>query len=536
MAELHKVFTPLPKYRFCPTFSVTFKGFMAAFIGIFTSVLLLFALVYLFIKYQEALKAKNLAEQSFNQWQEYGVKADAELQRLSKYEGVANIDEQVRALTGLASTIDEENKRKTAGVDAVIAEREEYALALKRYIEGYSTEFVIPEITVLDELEDDYGYTDAARNLKEVRGDGRKLIRTGGAALAHTPLNEQKEAAQRFILEAFNGKVEEALADIKNENFGILSKQIKDCFRIINEDGMKLGVWISEPYLKNRLEELRIGMILHQIRLKDKEEQQRLRELEREEALARREEEKRRKEQEKKEQELEQRRIEKEAELERAKRAWEMSSEVEKQKMQEHYESMARELEKTRKAFDDFKKEQESQPTIAQLQSSGHIYIISNYGSFGEDVVKVGMTRRSVEDRVYELGDASVPFEFDIEGTLYHPTNALELEAQLHDLLLERKLNRVNPRKEFFKITITELKQFLQSEGFDVKWTIASDVQEWREKRRNKRQWELNQELIKQHEADPNLYNLWLEKRRKSRSSQRRSNSVYANGKNGEDT
>jgi hypothetical protein len=509
---------------------------MVAFLGIFSAVLLLIALVFLFTKYQEVLKAKNQFEASFNQWQEYGLKADSELHRLSKYEGIANIDDQLRALTELSKTIDDENKRKSAGIDAVIADKEEYALALKRYIEGYSTEFVIPEITVLDELEDDYGYTDAARNLKEVRGDGRKLIRTGEAALAHSPLNEQKEAAQRFILEAFNGKVEEALADIKNENFGILSRMIKDCFKIINEDGMKLGVWISEPYLKNRLEELRIGMILHQIRLKDKEEQQRLRELEREEALARREEEKRRKEQEKKEQELEQRRIEKEAELERAKRAWETSSEAERQRMQERMEAMARELDKTRKDFDDFKKDQEGQPTIAQLQSSGHIYIISNYGSFGEDVVKVGMTRRNVEDRVYELGDASVPFEFDIEGTLYHPTSALDLEAQIHDLLLERKLNRVNPRKEFFKITITELKEVLTRAGFQVKWTIASDVQEWREKRRAKRQWELNQELIKQHEADPMLHKLWLDKRRKNRQLQRRNGFTDVLSKNSQDS
>jgi len=505
---------------------------MVAFLGIFSAVLLLIALVFLFTKYQEVLKARNQFEESFNQWQEYGLKADTELQRLSKYEGIANVDDQVRTLTELSKNIDEENKRKSSGIDAVIAEKEEYALALKRYIEGYSTEFVIPEITILDELEDDYGYTDAAKNLKEVRGDGRKLIRMGGAAMAQQPLNEQKEAAKRFILEAFNGKVEEALADIKNENYGILAKQLKDCFRILNEDGVKLGVWISEPYLQNRLEELRIGTILHQIRLKDKEEQQRLRELEREEAMVRREQERFRKEQEKKEHELEQRRIEKEAELERAKRAWEMSSEAEKQKMQDRMEAMARELEKTRKDFDDFRKEQESGPTIAQVQSSGHVYIISNYGSFGDDVIKIGMTRRNVEDRVYELGDASVPFEFDIEGTLYDPSNAMELEGRIHDLLIERRMNRVNPRREFFKITITELKQIFKDEGLIVKWTIASDVLEWREKKRKKRQWELNEELIKQHEADPKLYQLWLEKRRRGRLPFERQHKspVLANG------
>ena len=112
----------------------------------------------------------------------------------------------------------------------------------------------------------------------------------------------------------------------------------------------------------------------------------------------------------------------------------------------------------------------------------------------------------------------------------------MDLEAQIHDLLLERKLNRVNPRKEFFKITITELKDVLSNQGFQVKWTIASDVQEWREKRRAKRQWELNQELIKQHEADPKLYNLWLEKRRKNRQSQRSNNRYEVLSNNGKDS
>ena len=106
-----------------------------AFLGIFSAVLLLIALVFLFTKYLEVLKARNQFEESFNQWQEYGLKADTELQRLSKYEGIANVDDQVRTLTELSKNIDEENKRKSSGIDAVIAEKEEYALALKRYIE-----------------------------------------------------------------------------------------------------------------------------------------------------------------------------------------------------------------------------------------------------------------------------------------------------------------------------------------------------------------------------------------------------------------
>jgi len=487
---------------------------MIAFIGIFTSVLLIIALVYGYLKYLELKKIKDQFEKSSLEWQDFGTKADAEVKRLSKYEGIANIDDQIAILNTLSRTIDEENKKKTVSVDAVIAEKEEYALALKRLIEGYSNEFIIPEITILDELADDYGYTEAAKTLKDIKGDARKMIRTQTAAIASAPVTDQKESAQRFILEAFNGKVEEIIQDIKNENYGVLSQQIKDCFKVINEDGAILGVRISKEYLENRLAELKAGMILFQIRLKDREEQQRLKEIEREEAQARREEERQRKEQERKEAELKQLEIEKAAAVERAKREWEQANEADKEHLRKKLERTQLELEVAQDKTAELQKEIEGQPTIAQLKSSGHVYIITNYGSFGEDVVKIGMTRRQVEDRVYELGDASVPFTFDIEGTVYHHENALELEAQIHDMLIHRKLNRLNPRKEFFKITITELKQICKDSGLDVKWTISSEAKEWKEKK-PKREWEKNQELIRQHEQDPKLYEMWLEKRRK---------------------
>jgi len=487
---------------------------MIAFIGIFTAVLLLIALVFGYIKYLELKKIKDQFEKSFLEWQDFGTKADAQIKRLSKYEGIANIDDQIAALNTISKSIDEENKKKTANIDAFIAEKEDYAFALKRLIEGYSNEFIIPEITILDELAEDYGYTEAAKSLKDIKGEARKMIRTQTAAIATAPMTVQKESAQRFILEAFNGKVEEAIQDIKNENYGVLSQQIKDCFKAINEDGAVFGVHISKEYLDNRLAELKAGMIVYQIRLKDREEQQQLKEIEREEAQARREEERRRKEQERKENELKELEIEKAAAVERAKREWEQANDADKEHLRKKLERTQLELEVAHDKTAELQKEIEGQPTIAQLKSSGHVYIITNYGSFGEDVVKIGMTRRQVEDRVYELGDASVPFTFDIEGTLYHHEDALELEAQIHDMLIHKKLNRLNPRKEFFKITISELKQICKENSLDVKWTISSEAKEWKEKK-PKREWERNQELVRQHEQDPKLYEMWLEKRRK---------------------
>jgi len=94
---------------------------------------------------------------------------------------------------------------------------------------------------------------------------------------------------------------------------------------------------------------------------------------------------------------------------------------------------------------------------------AGSVYIISNLGSFGEDVFKVGMTRRLIpEERVIELGDASVPFRFDIHSIIFSQ-NAPELELKLHKQLHNKRVNKINLRKEFFRITIDELEELVYS-------------------------------------------------------------------------
>ena len=96
---------------------------------------------------------------------------------------------------------------------------------------------------------------------------------------------------------------------------------------------------------------------------------------------------------------------------------------------------------------------------ISNLQNgkAGNVYIISNLGSFGENVFKIGMTRRlDPQDRVNELGDASVPFKFDVHSFIFSD-NASELETELHKRLNDKRLNKVNLRKEFFNISIDEL-------------------------------------------------------------------------------
>ena len=92
---------------------------------------------------------------------------------------------------------------------------------------------------------------------------------------------------------------------------------------------------------------------------------------------------------------------------------------------------------------------------------AGNVYVISNLGSFGENVFKIGMTRRlNPQDRVNELGDASVPFKFDVHSFIFSD-DAVSLENKLHSILNEKRVNKVNMRKEFFYTTVDELEKLV---------------------------------------------------------------------------
>ena len=96
-------------------------------------------------------------------------------------------------------------------------------------------------------------------------------------------------------------------------------------------------------------------------------------------------------------------------------------------------------------------------------QKAGYVYVISNIGSFGENVYKIGMTRRlDPTERIDELGDASVPFDFDIHAMIFSE-DAPALEAALHRAFEHRKLNMVNTRREFFRVTLDEIKAVVKA-------------------------------------------------------------------------
>lgn len=115
-------------------------------------------------------------------------------------------------------------------------------------------------------------------------------------------------------------------------------------------------------------------------------------------------------------------------------------------------------------------------------QRAGYVYVISNIGSFGEDVYKIGMTRRlDPMDRIDELGDASVPFVFDVHAMIFSD-DAPALESALHRAFDDKKVNMVNTRREFFNVTLEEIEEVIKK-NFDktVEFTKVPNAEQYRE-------------------------------------------------------
>ena len=116
----------------------------------------------------------------------------------------------------------------------------------------------------------------------------------------------------------------------------------------------------------------------------------------------------------------------------------------------------------------------------AQLTRSGHVYVISNVGSFGEGTLKIGMTRRlDPMDRVKELGDASVPFGFDVHAMIYSE-DAPALESTLHKTFSDRRVNLVNMRKEFFLVDLDDVEAAVGESGAEIVFTKAAEAEQYR--------------------------------------------------------
>ncbi|MFL9832640.1 DUF4041 domain-containing protein [Chryseobacterium terrae] len=401
-----------------------------------------------------------------------------------------------------------ENKAETIGGDAYRSLREADEIAnriqaMKNVIKGYGNEYLIPSYTLLDQLAEDFGHKEAGENLKKLRLNNKMMIVNRQAGICEYMDNERQKTAVDFVIDAYNGKVDSILSTVKKDNYGILKQKIEDAFQLVNFNGKAFrNARISDIYHQARLEELKWAVVAQELRANELEEQRQIREQIREEEKARKEFEKAIKDAEKEEQTLK-RLIEKaEAQVSRAN---EEQKALFQQKLEELQGKLEAAEEKNQRAI-----------SMAQQTKTGNVYIISNIGSFGEHVYKIGMTRRLEPlDRVRELGDASVPFEFDVHAMIYSE-DAPALERQLHKKFLKNQLNKINPRKEFFRLDLNDLKNHLETIGINCKWTLLAEAKQYRETLKLEQEMKVNKTIEAEWEryqeiTDPVVYDEVIE-------------------------
>ncbi|MFE7536053.1 DUF4041 domain-containing protein [Streptomyces rhizosphaericola] len=303
--------------------------------------------------------------------------------------------------------------------------------------------------------------------LDSLKAEIKDLARNNQAVLAATDWTVNGSAREgrkmirdfsKLMLRAYNAEADYAVRTMRPHRLTSLVDRLYKSRETIAKLGATMHIRISDAYHDARVRELRLTADFLQKKDEEKEAQREARAREREEAAAQRE-----------------------LDREREK----LNKEV------NHYEAA---LERLRSQGDhDAVRDMEAR--LAELQQAlqdvdaraanvrtGYVYVVSNIGAFGDSIVKIGMTRRLEPlDRVYELSGAAVPFRFDVHALIFSK-DAVGLETRLHQEFADRRVNRVNSRKEFFHVTPAEVRTALERFGGEhlVEFSETPQALEWR--------------------------------------------------------
>ena len=294
--------------------------------------------------------------------------------------------------------------------------------------------------------------------LAETRKYQKEAIKNGSAGVIISSMRMDGSASKghrvqlkniKQLIRTFNVECEAAINKATYTNMPRIEKRIKRSFEQLNKLNTGNGVELTQNYLQLKLDELHLAFEYAQQKEEEKEKLREEREKEREEKKVQAELAKQRKA----------------VEKERAKQAkhFEQAQALLKEKMEnvneddEKYKSLQEEVAKLKSKLSELDKKSESLDYRENHATAGYVYIISNIGSFGQNVFKIGVTRRLEPlDRIRELSSASVPFKFDVHALIFSE-DAYKLEANLHNYFDKQRVNKVNNRKEFFNITIEQV-------------------------------------------------------------------------------
>lgn len=311
--------------------------------------------------------------------------------------------------------------------------------------------------------------------LNKLRDKQKQCIKNDNAAFGNTNWQVNGSAAQgrtmvnnykKLLLRAFNVECDDIVANVKVSNLDRSIERIEKISEQISKLGKTMAIGISPGYVHLKIEEVKLALDYQQKKQEEKERQKELRAQEREEAKVL------------KEIEEERKRLKKEqTHYENALKT--VLAQIEKNgetdELLEKKLQLESQINDTAKAIEDVDYREAN-------RKAGYVYIISNIGAFGENIYKIGMTRRlDPQERVDELSDASVPFNFDIHAMIF-TEDAPGLETALHNAFESKKLNKINTRREFFAVSLDEIKAEVRK-NFDktVEWIDIPEAEQYRQ-------------------------------------------------------
>lgn len=311
--------------------------------------------------------------------------------------------------------------------------------------------------------------------LQNIRNQQKQLIKDGYAVSGDKTWtvngslsqgNKMVADMQKLLLRAFNSECDEVINKVKYNNIEASEKKIRTSCDAISKLGKMMHIVITAPYFDLKIQELYLAFEYQQKKQEEKEALKEARAEMREAA-----------------------KLQKEIEEQRKK------IEKEQTHYQAAYQNVLKQLEESPDNTDLLDKKTEIEKNLTEIekaikdvdyreanQRAGYVYVISNIGAFGENVYKIGMTRRlDPQDRIDELGDASVPFNFDVHAMIFSD-DAPALESALHRAFESQKVNMINQRREFFNVTLDEIKEVVYK-NYDktVEFIDYPDAQQYRE-------------------------------------------------------
>lgn len=366
---------------------------------------------------------------------------------------------------------------KIIGLNNTINNKQSQIICMDEQIELQSFGLYTPKY--------DFASSELYKNrLSQIRDTQKALIKNGQAVTGNTnwTVNGSKSQGkkmvkdmQKLLLRAFNSECDELIDKVKYNTFDTALKRMRSSCEAISKLGNIMGIAITTQYFNAKHEELCLSLEYKKKKQDEKEETKRNKSSMREEAKLQKEIEETRKK-------IAKEQTHYQNALSHLEQQIKTAADVDKEELLKKKEQIINELSEIDKSMKDI-------DYRAANARAGYVYIISNVGSFGENVYKIGMTRRlEPMDRVDELGDASVPFNFDVHAMIFSD-DAPSLEAALHKAFEDRKVNMINTRREFFNVTLDEIEEVVKK-NYDktVEFTRLAPAEQYRESLKIKEQ------------------------------------------------